>query len=205
MMMASADILASLGLLVRRDFLDPDLRRTLLEEVRSSASSASGVVREGASSDQLNEEARRTRRVSVSRGAVELMNERLATLKPQVEEHFAVTLEGFQEPQFLTYRRGDFFHAHTDGEPLPGLPSEISQRKVSVVVFLNGHGSESTQDSFEGGALVFYGLFDERRAQRIGLPLDAEPGLIVAFRSDLVHEVQPVENGERHTVVSWYV
>jgi SM-20-related protein len=31
-----------------------------------------------------------------------------------------------------------------------------------------------------------------------------EPGLLVAFRSDTVHEVLPVTHGERFTVVSWF-
>jgi SM-20-related protein len=31
-----------------------------------------------------------------------------------------------------------------------------------------------------------------------------EAGLLIAFRSEMLHEVEPVTSGERVTIVSWY-
>jgi SM-20-related protein len=68
------------------------------------------------------------------------------------------------------------------------------------VLFLNGEGGADQPSSYGGGQLTFYGLMGDR----LGLPLAGRPGLLVAFRSDLVHAVTPVTRGERYTVVSWF-
>jgi SM-20-related protein len=34
--------------------------------------------------------------------------------------------------------------------------------------------------------------------------LIGEPGLLVAFRSDVLHEVEAVTHGERYSIVSWF-
>jgi predicted 2-oxoglutarate/Fe(II)-dependent dioxygenase YbiX len=49
--------------------------------------------------------------------------------------------------------------------------------------------------------LRFAGLYAEsyRRVE-----LEAEPGTLVAFRSETTHEVTPVTHGERYTIASWY-
>ena len=40
--------------------------------------------------------------------------------------------------------------------------------------------------------------------EALGLPLEAEEGLLATFPADVVHEVRPVEAGERYTVVTWF-
>jgi SM-20-related protein len=40
--------------------------------------------------------------------------------------------------------------------------------------------------------------------KNIGLPLDARAGLLIAFRSEVFHEVQPVTHGQRLSVVGWF-
>ncbi len=39
---------------------------------------------------------------------------------------------------------------------------------------------------------------------KCGFALEAEPGLLIAFRSDTSHEVRPVTFGERFTIVTWF-
>jgi hypothetical protein len=51
---------------------------------------------------------------------------------------------------------------------------------------------------------VLYGLLGPA-SERHGLPIGGEPGMLVAFRSDVLQEVRPVTRGERQTVVSWYL
>jgi predicted 2-oxoglutarate/Fe(II)-dependent dioxygenase YbiX len=38
----------------------------------------------------------------------------------------------------------------------------------------------------------------------VGLPLEAEPGLLITFRAEALHAVSPVTHGERRTIVSWF-
>jgi hypothetical protein len=55
---------------------------------------------------------------------------------------------------------------------------------VSVVSFLNGEAEAPGGDGYCGGALTFYGLLRDPRANQLGFPLAGEAGLLIAFRSD---------------------
>jgi predicted 2-oxoglutarate/Fe(II)-dependent dioxygenase YbiX len=59
-------------------------------------------------------------------------------------------------------------------------------------------------NNYTGGSLTFYGLFDGK-GKNIGFPLIGQAGLLVAFRSVILHGVTSVTSGERFTVVSWFV
>lgn len=65
--------------------------------------------------------------------------------------------------------------------------------------------AEPRPQTFGGGALALYGLLNDARGQNYGFPLEPEQGQLIAFRSDLWHEVKPVTHGERFTIVSWFV
>jgi len=76
---------------------------------------------------------------------------------------------------------------------------------VAAIIFLNGEGDPSASDAYRGGALTLYGLFEQSDAETLGFPLEAEEGLLITFPTDVMHEVRPVEAGERYTVVTWLV
>ena len=113
---------------------------------------------------------------------------------------FCETLEEMERAQFRPYREGDHIRRHSDSprdrQPTP----DGTVRRISLVLFLNGEGPADEADSYEGGQLTFYGLM----GGSLGLPLTGGPGLLVAFRSELVHAVTPVSRGERCTVVTWF-
>jgi len=69
---------------------------------------------------------------------------------------------------------------------------------------VNPHADVPRDGCYGGGALTLYELFDGTGGQKIGLPVDPEPGLLITFVSSLLHSVTPVTHGERCTVVSWY-
>ena len=48
------------------------------------------------------------------------------------------------------------------------------------------------------------GLMADPRWKSVGLGLSGEEGVLVAFRSELLHEVVPVTHGQRYTLVTWY-
>ena len=198
--MASADFLSLLRLFVVKDFFDAGLCARLREEARCGATKPARV-HDGEASE-IDERFRRTRRVLVSDLTAAFVEDRLMAIQPEIEKHFNLPLSGCQKPQFLIYREGDFFARHDDGGE-SGDP-KIRERRVSVVIFLNGESDELREDCYGGGALKFYGLLDDPRARHLGIPLAGETGLLIAFRSDLHHEVRPVTHGERHTIVSWF-
>jgi predicted 2-oxoglutarate/Fe(II)-dependent dioxygenase YbiX len=57
---------------------------------------------------------------------------------------------------------------------------------------------------YNGGKLILYGLIPTPDWEHYGFPVTAETGLLIAFRSDIFHEVTPVTAGERFTIVSWF-
>jgi SM-20-related protein len=67
-------------------------------------------------------------------------------------------------------------------------------RRLSIVLFVN--------EGYGGGQLEFYGLVESQPS--MGIPLDARPGLAVAFPASTPHGVTEVTHGERYTVVTWF-
>ena len=201
--MPHAAFFSRLGLFSSSRFLDAEGCEAVRREVRSATSTPS-VVSEGADAYRLDQTVRRTLRAHVSAATVDRIRTRVTSLKPAIEAHFDLALGACQDPQFLIYRAGDFFAPHADAGDEPDEPDFIRRRAVSVVIFLSTESPTPGEASHSGGSLVFYGLLDDDRARHRGLPLLAEEGLVVAFRSTLLHSVSAVTGGERLSIVSWF-
>ena len=197
-----ADFFTRFGLFVEREFLSVSECARLQAEIHT-ASGAPATVAEEREGDTVDDAYRRTKQAKVSDDTVARISGQLLAAAPALATHFGRDLAGVQPPQFLLYREGDFFRPHPDSSDKPGSADYVKQRSVSAVVFVNGTGAED--GGYTGGALEFYGLIDDRTSgESVGIPLDGEPGLLVAFPAELVHAVQRVTSGERYTVVSWF-
>ena len=97
----------------------------------------------------------------------------------------------------MRYVKGDFFVRHQDGNPRQDDFDHLKVRRISIVVFLSGFSAEPQSDSYTGGVLNFYDQTTE-------FGLEGETGLLVAFTSDTFHEVLPVTDGERFTIITWF-
>jgi predicted 2-oxoglutarate/Fe(II)-dependent dioxygenase YbiX len=53
--------------------------------------------------------------------------------------------------------------------------------------------------------LTFYELLDDPVGRSLGFPLEANEGLLIAFRADVPHSVATVTHGDRYTIASWYI
>lgn len=202
--MPTADVFATLGFLTHRNFLESETCGRLREAVRSAPSRPATVIEEERGYDEVDRTSRSTGWVQVEPDLVELVEQRLAQVRPEVEKHYRVPLTNLQRLQFLVYRKGDFFHRHTDRSEGDDAPPLLRSRRVAAVIFLNGEGDPATSEAFRGGELTFYGLFEPAAAETLGVPLAAEEGLLVTFPADVMHEVRPVEAGERYTIVTWF-
>jgi len=182
-------------LFVVPQFFEQRLCDAIAHELKAAAGGAATVY-SSASSGTIDEMVRRTVRVKPSQETVALIIQKLLACKDAVEKHFDVSLNECEEPQFLRYRPGDFFVAHQDGNTgLMLLDSE--KRRISTVIFLSRESESPEPDAFCGGSLVFSNLRNSFR-------MTAEPGTLVAFRSETTHEVTPVTHGERYSIASWY-
>jgi len=182
-------------LFVVSQFFDQPVCDTIVAEMKAAAGAAATVYGSTVSGT-IDETVRRTFRVRPSNEIVALVTRRLLSCREAVEKYFAVSLKECEDPQFLRYREGDFFVAHQDGNT-GLLRLDTEQRLVSTVIFLNRESESPEAGDYCGGSLVFSNL-----RERFRMP--AEPGTLVAFRSETTHEVTPVTRGERYSIASWY-
>lgn len=158
-----------------------------LRDVMSQSPSESAQVYSSAAG-ATDENIRRTRAVIAPAAVRTNVVDRMNAIRDRAAEHFGVALDSVEGPQFLLYRTGDFFTRHTDKNE-----DGADGRKVSFIAFVNS--------DYDGGALKFFGGVQEKP---LDLTFPATDGLLVCFRSDWLHEVEPVTRGERFTIAGWF-
>lgn len=176
-------------------FLDASESAAIRDELAREAGSAATVLSGGVSAS-----VRRTTRIACPAPVADEMRERMMHVRPELEAHFGVTLADCEAPQFLRYETGDFFVPHQDGNT-PLVYDDSRFRRISAVVFLSEPSLVERAGTYGGGALVFHGSY-----QAPGDPVSVNPpaGTLVAFRSEVTHEVTPVTHGERYSIVTWF-
>ncbi len=200
--MRSAKFFRSLGLFVAEDFVSADFCANLRSDMDASVFRKATVIKDGIEG-VLDEESRKVVSVQMPEETWRSVRERLRSIKPSLEEHFRVALSRkCQGPDFLIYSPGGFYRAHRDASE--ESPEYVRARRVSVVLFLNGQSDEPSLDTFGGGGLAFYGLMDGPQWSRCGFNLDPVSGMLVAFRSEVLHEAQPVSFGKRYVIATWF-
>jgi SM-20-related protein len=200
--MVNAAFLSRLGLFIIEDFLSHELCQQMREIARTTPTSRAMVTEGG--KIVLDEEVRKAYDVDMSLAAKARIYALLLARKEELESHFNVVLTDCQQPAFLAYKMGDFFHRHPDNTHEANLPLSIKRRKISVVVFLNDNAAQDVPETFSGGELTFYGLLNDPRLGDKGIPVQSRQGLLIAFPSHVKHEVRPVTRGERFSIVSWF-
>jgi predicted 2-oxoglutarate/Fe(II)-dependent dioxygenase YbiX len=204
--MPNATILSHLGLFVRRGFLSAESCRQIRSEMAAAARVPAMIRPLGQVDGVLDEKTRRTGVVDVSATTTAMVEAQLRATQPALQEYFHVQPTGWQRLQFYIYEEGDFFAAHRDKDDAdPVSPDWVKARQLSVSILLNDARDGSDGETYGGGALVFYGRRGDRDGAGFRIPLETEEGMLVAFRSDWIHEVQPVTSGRRYTIVTWFI
>lgn len=195
------EIIDAYDLLLTPNFLDDLTCQRVIEEARTSESSLATVYGRG-DLGSVDNRVRKVSRLKLRPTTTEFINHRLLEHRKTIEEHFSIVLNYVEGPQFLRYNVGDFFVAHQDGNTgLLQLTSD-AERRVSVVIFLNAQSEGSVAGGYSGGSLKFSNYRLEPHCREF--ELRSIVGTLVAFRSELTHEVTPVTHGERYSIVSWY-
>ena len=131
-----------------------------------------------------------------------LVARRLAAMTADLAAYFDVGLSGAQPPQFLRYARGGYLRPHQDRSDDPRHAADIRGRRITAVLFLNGQTPLPSDGGYCGGDLRLFRV-DDHPDPVLGIA--GEAGMLVAFLSEVVHEVRPVTWGVRRSVAAWYV
>ena len=139
--------------------------------------------------------------------------EQFMKYKPVIEAYFNIALTLSTDVQVLEYKKGFFYVKHADDsseiinqdKQTIGFKLIAPQRKLSTVLFVTSHVEHAVkgEQSFKGGELMFNYLYDDK-----GEPIQIKPeaGDMIIFPSNpyFSHEVLPVEEGYRLTLVQWH-
>ncbi len=180
--------LYDLGVFVVPAFLDDATCGRLRAAMDSGRAASAEVYVDGY---VVDERVRRAFDVDVDPAIVDEVERALDAVRGDVSRFFDTALTTMEGPGFLRYPPGGFYRAHRDrldAEREEGLP-----RRVSAVLFLT---------CCEGGALRLHGV--DAAGQPIIADIPPAAGTLVAFRSDVLHEVLPVIAGVRDAIVDWF-
>jgi SM-20-related protein len=200
----STKVTSLLGIYTEEDFLDRATCELVKNEMRASEHSRAKVY-DRDWNNVVHDVYRSTLLVKVGERINTLVRERLLEKRPTFNERFGVEVNDCQGPSYLIYKPGDFFESSLCGSKKSDAPDFIRTRQVSAVVFLSDEDAGAERGEYAGGSLAFYGLLKDPRCAHIGIPVKGRAGLLVAFRSDVYHQVTPVTRGERFTIVSWFI
>jgi SM-20-related protein len=143
---------------------------------------------------------------------VRMYEENFKAFQPHIERFFNVALTTSTTLQALEYTKGSFYIKHADDSnelvdasgKTVGFIQVAPQRKITTVLFTASHQNHTSQAySFSGGELVFNYLFDNEGKQ---IKLYPQAGDMLIFPSNPIysHEVLPIEDGYRLTLVQWH-
>ena len=185
------------GVLVHAEFLSGAQCARLRSAIDRGHSASAEIYDNGY---VVDEQVRKAYDVEIEPHIVWEVEHALAGVRADVSRFFGRALTGAEGPGFLRYPPGGFFRAHADrlenaGDEFPRL--------ISVVLFLSSAAAGPGDGRCEGGALRLYGIANPGDHQA---PLDIAPaaGTLVAFPSDVLHEVLPVISGVRDAIVDWF-
>lgn len=126
---------------------------------------------------------------------IRLVETRLDACRQLIGTSLQLVLGDREGPGFIRYPDGGYYRIHRDRGGDPEWP-DAARRAASVVIFLNSSGRASGGD-FDGGVLRLFSPDGE-------VDVVPEAGLLVAFRSDVPHEVTEVIGGTRDSIVDWF-
>ena len=185
------DLFSALNIKIWPQALEPTICEEILMEINSKMETNEILLKEL--------DTRKTYKHELSQQLFDKIFQKLNTeIRPHLEEFFDMPLTYSQPLQALVYTDGHFFKPHRDDTE----SVDRKYRKLTTVIFLNQQGKSEGQGDYGGGDLNLVGLFEKHPSK--GFPVPNTQGSMVAFRSDVIHEVTPVLWGNRGTLVMWF-
>jgi SM-20-related protein len=143
------------------------------------------------------DDVRRASHVEVPDDVFALIDAHLEAQRDAIGAFFGQPAGAREGVSLLRYEPGGFYKPHVDRGELAAWPP-AARRAWTVVLFLESSREADPAGRFSGGVLR---LFPDGAA---AVDLVPRRGMLVAFPADTVHEVLPVVDGVRDTVVDWF-
>jgi predicted 2-oxoglutarate/Fe(II)-dependent dioxygenase YbiX len=129
------------------------------------------------------------------------IGDRMAAYFDEHRSEFDSDADFLYGPYFMSYEKGSFFRAHRDVANHKNDPLRLAAHRWSLLLYLNGREADTALPAFDGGALIIYETEPSVRDRRVVIV--PEPGMLVLFRSCLMHEVAILRDGTRYAVAGW--
>lgn len=129
------------------------------------------------------------------------IGERMASYFDDHRTAFDSDADFLYGPYFMSYEKGSYFRAHRDVANHKDDPPRLAAHRWSLLLYLNGRRATGALPTFDGGALTVYETDPRLRDRRVVVV--PEPGMLLLFRSSLMHEVATVLDGTRYAVAGW--
>jgi SM-20-related protein len=203
--------------LIIKNFFTPELCKQLVSMVKKDEDSQRAEVKleniSGIIESDVVTDYRKTNIYTLDDFYSKYYEKQFLKYKPMMEEYFASAMTLSTDIQVLEYKEGYFYVKHADdsselvdenGETV-GFKCVAPERKLTTVLFATSHKCKVQDDreGFRGGELLFNYLYNEK-----GEPVKIKPeaGDMIIFPSNpyFSHEVLPVEEGYRLTLVQWH-
>lgn len=194
--------------MVLEGVLSPSECRTITQSVLQDTEAIKAELRGGA----LDSAIRKTDIHTLSPEHQAVYDRRFEAVRREIEEFFALSLTKATDVQVLGYESGSFYLKHSDDSSelrdtegnTVGFRPVAPERKLTTVLFTTSYTPHPTDtDHFSGGELLFNYLCDQHGNT---ITLRPEAGDMVVFLSNpyFSHEVLPVKEGYRLSLVQWH-
>ena len=204
--------------LVIKDFFSPDACKKLVSLIQEDEESKkkAKVKKEnltGIVQSDVVEAYRKTNISKLDTFYSSYYDTQFVKYKPVIEAYFGIGLTLATDVQVLEYKKGFFYIKHADdsseiidkNKQTIGFKLVAPQRKISTVLFATSHRchTDDGEQSFSGGELMFNYLYTKEGE---AVKIKAAAGDMIVFPSNpyFSHEVLPVEDGYRLTLVQWH-
>lgn len=199
-----------LPFIIIEDFLDEPTCRQIVNAVQKDNNAKSAALRSRAK--QLDQKIRKTKIYKLKRLHKKLYTQAFEQARSKIEDFFALSLTTSTDVQVLEYTEGSFYKPHADDSSvlvdadgcIVGFKQVAPQRKLSSVLFVSEYSDTVTDAyTFNGGELAFNYFRDSENRT---VMLKPKRGTLIVFASNPIytHEVKPVKEGYRLTLVQWH-
>ena len=147
----------------------------------------------------VREDARQASHIEVPQAILDLVEGCLDAQRDAIGAFFRRRIRSREGVSLLRYEPGGFYGPHVDRAVVSTWP-EAAERAVTVVLFLDSSRDRAPDGAFSGGLLRLFPV----GPGAVPVEIAAVQGTLVAFPSDMVHEVTPVMSGRRDTAVDWF-